>query len=301
MAHSNGSNGDSLQTNGRNGEQANGNSQTDARTIFGGMFSRPPPTPQHPVLRTALNAEEYSMTRQRRGKCVIFNYKCFDRHTGLCERTGTDLDADTLSSCFQDLGFEPVLHTDLSCRDTKKELQKLGEGDYTDDDCFICCFLTHGGDDVLYTKDGKIPSDSIMEPFRGDVCPSLVGKPKLFFVQACRGDRYDPGADAIVDTSDSPTRLCRIPTHADFLTAYSSVPGFYSWRNESHGSWFIQGLCSVLREQAQFSDLLSMLTVVCRLVAIHCESYVPNEPSKHRKKQVPFITSSLTRLVNFRQ
>ena len=27
---------------------------------------------------------------------------------------------------------------------------------------------------------------------------------------------------------------------ADFLIAYSTVPGFYSWRNTTQGSWFIQ-------------------------------------------------------------
>ncbi|XP_075528378.1 caspase-1-like isoform X2 [Dermacentor variabilis] len=276
--------------------KAGANSELDARSIFRGMFGQQSASP-YPVLPTSLEAEEYKMSHRRRGKCVIFNNRTFESHTKLSERRGTDLDADNLRSCFRDLGFETVMYTDLSCNKTRDVLEILGKQDYSDDDCFVCCFLTHGECDVLYGTDGKFPVDTVIEPFRGDACPSLLGKPKLFFIQACRGDRLDAGAQAVLDTSDSPTRIYRIPTHADILAAYSTVPGFYSWRNTMQGSWFIQALCSVLRQRAQYADLLSMLTVVCRQVAIYCESYTPNDLHMHRKKQVPFITSTLTRLV----
>lgn len=46
--------------------------------------------------------------------------------------------------------------------------------------------------------------------------------------KACRGDRKDDGVD-LTDSEDetdaSPARLYRIPTEADFLIAYSVVPG----------------------------------------------------------------------------
>lgn len=43
--------------------------------------------------------------------------------------------------------------------------------------------------------------------------------------QACRGDRLDEGVPVVMDTSDAPTRTLKIPTHADFLAFYSTVPG----------------------------------------------------------------------------
>uniref|UniRef100_A0A131XAK7 Putative caspase n=1 Tax=Hyalomma excavatum TaxID=257692 RepID=A0A131XAK7_9ACAR len=291
-----GMSGDDSQTHDRN---AIGNSEADARNIFGGLFGQQSASP-YPVLPTSLEAEEYSMSRRRRGKCVIFNNRCFESHTGMSERVGTNLDADSLRDCFRYLGFETVTYNDLSCKKTREILELLGNQDYSNDDCFVCCFLTHGECDILYGTDGKFPVDDIMKPFRGDVCPSLLGKPKLFFIQACRGDRLDSGVKAVLDTADSPTRIYRIPTHADILVAFSTVPGFYSWRNTMQGSWFIQALCLVLRERARVADLLSMLTVVCRRVALDCESYTPNNLRMHRKKQVPFITSTLTRLVYFR-
>lgn len=282
-----------------NDKNANTNSETDARSIFGGMFATRRPASQYPVLPTALEAEEYNMGHPNRGKCVIFNNRYFEPHTKLSERRGTDLDAENLYHRFRELGFEPTIHHNMSSREMLAELKSLGSQDYTHDDCFVCCILTHGDRDVLYATDGKFPVDSVMEPFRGDVCPTLLGKPKLFFIQACRGDRLDAGTAAVLDSTDAPSQIYRIPTHADFLAAYSTVPGFYSWRNTTQGSWFVQGLCSVLQERARTTDLLAMLTVVCRRVALYFESCVPGDPNMDRKKQVPSITSTLTRLVYF--
>ncbi|XP_070384461.1 caspase-1-like isoform X2 [Dermacentor albipictus] len=287
--------GDSFQVNDKN---ANSNSETDARSLFGGMFTGRTAS-KYPVLPTSLEAEEYNMAHPNRGKCVIFNNRYFEPHTKLSERRGTDLDAENLYYRFRELGFEAVINPNMTRKEMLDELDRLGKQDYTDDDCFVCCILTHGDRDVLYATDGKFPVDNVMDPFRGDVCPSLLGKPKLFFIQACRGDRLDAGTPAVLDTSDSPGQIYRIPTHADFLAAYSTVPGFYSWRNTSQGSWFVQGLCSVLQERARSADLLSMLTVVCRRVALYYESCVPGDPGMDRKKQVPSITSTLTRLVYF--
>lgn len=296
--------GDNFQLNDNN---ANSSNETDAKSLFGGLSAgccvprifAGRPASKYPVLPTSLEDEEYKMTHPNRGKCVIFNNRHFAPHTKLSERRGTDLDADNLYYRFRELGFEPIIHHNMPRKAMLDELERLGQQDYSDDDCFVCCILTHGDRDVLYATDGKFPVDSVMDPFRGNVCPTLLGKPKLFFIQACRGDRLDEGTPAVLETSDSPGQIYRIPTHADFLAAYSTVPGFYSWRNTSQGSWFIQALCSVLQERARSVDLLSMLTVVCRRVALYYESCVPGDPNMDRKKQVPSITSTLTRLVYF--
>ena len=36
----------------------------------------------------------------------------------------------------------------------------------------------------------------------------------------------------------------KIPMEADFLIAYSTIAGYFSWRNSVKGSWFIQSLCN---------------------------------------------------------
>ena len=89
--------------------------------------------------------------------------------------------------------------------------------------------------------------------------------------------------------------FCRIPNHADFLIVYSTIPGFYSWRNTTAGSWFVQALVHVLQREAHSTDLLSILTRVSRKVAFDFQSNVPGDHIMHEKKQIPCVTSMLTR------
>ncbi|KAG1669181.1 Caspase [Nymphon striatum] len=102
-----------------------------------------------------------------------------------------------------------------------------GKENYEDADCFVCCILSHGDMGVLYGRDGKFPTDMMFSPFHGDACPSLAGKPKLFIIQACQGDKLDRGVTLMgsKDEADAGNQTYKIPIHADFLIAYSTVPG----------------------------------------------------------------------------
>ena len=79
------------------------------------------------------------------------------------------------------------------------------------------------------------------------------------------------------------------------------VTGFYSWRNTTNGSWFIQALCYVLSERGREEDLLSIMTAVSRIVAIGFESNTPQDSNMHQRKQIPCVTSLLTRKVYFKR
>ena len=51
-------------------------------------------------------------------------------------------------------------------------------------DGFGCAILTHGEeDDTLYASDGSFKLSEITEFFTTENCPTLAGKPKLFFIQ----------------------------------------------------------------------------------------------------------------------
>ena len=83
-----------------------------------------------------------------------------------------------------------------------------------------------------------------------------------------------------------------VPAEADFLLAYSTVPGFVSWRNSEKGSWFVQALCEIFMTYAGQEDLLGMLVRVNRKVAQEFQSY-------EHKKQVPSPVVRLTKKVYF--
>lgn len=156
---------------------------------------------------------------------------------------------------------------------------------------------------IIYARDTSYKLDNIWKKFTSDKCPTLAGKPKLFFIQACQGDQLDAGSTLVSKTQIDGRSIndvsYRIPTHADFLIAYSTISGFYSWRNTTKGSWFMQSLCQELNENGTKYDILTLLTYVLQRVAIDFESNTPDYAHMHQQKQIPCVTTQLTRLLYF--
>jgi len=101
--------------------------------------------------------------------------------------------------------------------------------------------MSHGEEGSIYGVDKSIDLDQIINPFK--LNKTLAGKPKLFFIQACRGNKFMEG----VDSNPFETQYVnKLPMEADFLFAYSTVSGYFSWRNSTNGSWFIQSLCNYI-------------------------------------------------------
>ena len=95
---------------------------------------------------------------------------------------------------------------------------------------------------------------------------------KLFFVDACRGDKIDPGIGYnIRDFIDggSPGRIVarganeiRLPSRGNYLLAFSTLPGMKSFEDNECGSFWMQLLCRALLENDGKSSILDLLTVV---------------------------------------
>lgn len=276
---------------------------------------------------TLTNQEVYPMTSSRRGLCLIVLNQFFDDKTK--DREGADRDALALAKCFTDLSFDVQLiqdYTAIGIRDKIKS--ELAKYPHHEADAVCVCISTHGEQGCyLLGKDVTYHLDRILELFSDECCPELVGKPKLFFIQACRGDDRDPGTrvqgftaaesqseqflkasggggdtgsetDIWFMTSTVP-RSYNVTNMPDFLIAYSTVPGYVSYRDLVSGSWFIEALASCLLQRKTDEDLLRILTNVSLKLAHDYKSIDPNNKTDHKKKQAPCIHSTLTRLVFF--
>ncbi|NWH24165.1 CASP3 protein, partial [Grus americana] len=233
----------------------------------------------------------YRMDYPEMGECVIINNKNFHRKTGMLPRSGTDADAASVREVFMMLGYKIKINNDLSCGDIFKLLKNVSEEDHSKRSSFVCVLLSHGDEGFIYGTDGPLELKALTSLFRGDRCRSLAGKPKLFFIQACRGTELDSGIEA--DSGSEETICQKIPVEADFLYAYSTAPGYYSWRNSAEGSWFIQSLCKMLKEHGRKLELMQILTRVNRKVAEY-ESCSTRQDF-NAKKQIPCIVSMLTK------
>lgn len=95
-----------------------------------------------------------------------------------------------------------------------------------------------------------------------------------------------------------PIEVKPILPQKDFLIAYASLPGYYSFRNTLNGAWFIQTMCKELDEREDDSDFLRILTLVNQTVAYDFESH-SYEAELDLKKQIPCVVSMLTKLILF--
>jgi len=56
------------------------------------------------------------------------------------------------------------------------------------DECFIMFVMSHGKDNYVFGSDGQpVRINEIITPFTNVNCTFLKNKPKLVFIQACRG------------------------------------------------------------------------------------------------------------------
>lgn len=162
---------------------------------------------------------------------------------------------ESLEVVFQWLGFEVLTERNCDRHQILQVLRDLAARDHTSADCVVCCVLSHGKIKGIVGVDGQIVTyRELIETLSPSQCPTLFKKPKLFFIQACRGTDDQPAAfpqifpdDEVMPVSDSAVPRDSIPKMADYLLAMSTVPHYVSYREKDRGTWFIQSLCHNLK------------------------------------------------------
>ena len=127
------------------------------------------------------------MSTSPRGIAVIINNKKFE---GMSERKGTNIDRDDLNKLFRNLKFDVKVYDDQTKDQIFEIVRRKGKSDHSRYDAFIFAILTHGDEGVVYGVDeGTLSITKITSQFRNT--QTLAGKPKIFFFQACQGEKKD--------------------------------------------------------------------------------------------------------------
>lgn len=246
----------------------------------------------------ALPEEEYyTMTQRPVGYCLIINNCNFRSTSMLTNRTGTDKDRDDLTRVFRKMHFLVDVRNDLQAADMLNVMKEFAQKDHSRMDAFVCCILSHGAHSSVLGTDGKeiLIWDLTLPPAESR---TLVNKPKLFFIQGCRGSRLHEGlrietgqenitADGGYEKDAQMVVQHSIPLEADFLIGMSTVEHYVSFRNTTNGSFYIQELCRQLENLCPRKvDILSILISVNREVS---------KKSMRGYKQIPEPRYTLTK------
>ncbi len=225
----------------------------------------------------------YSMQTANHGLAIIVNNEQFDEQR---HREGSRIDEYNLIQTFRYLGYTVEAYRDC----TSKEMSGIFEGvklrNHGNSDSFVCCILSHGAEGKVYGSDSKtVDLDELTKKLNAQSCKGLAGKPKLFFIQACRGVVREPGVRVACDGG-----ILELPNEADFLFSYATPSGQACFRDLDNGSWYVSELCQVLCRCATRLHLNDILTEVHWRVG----QYQVQED-----RQAPEITQRLQRNVYF--
>ncbi|MGH0115118.1 UNVERIFIED_CONTAM: hypothetical protein FKN15_070638 [Acipenser sinensis] len=249
------------------------------------------------LLRQNIARESYRMLSSPRGLALVVSNVQFDPTThDLDFRSGGEVDEITLTNLFSALDF----------REMKAELEQFSRlEEHRLADACVVAVLSHGVEGAVYGVDGKLVQlDEIFQYFDNSSCPNLQNKPKVFFIQACRGDETDSGVDQRdgPDQSESPgceqrdarkekDLKVRLPTQSDMICGYASLKGTAALRNTKRGSWFIQAVSEVFYHNAKDKHVADMLVKVNSLIKQR-EGFAPGTEF-HRCKEMSEYRSSL--------
>ncbi|XP_067857697.1 caspase-7-like [Heptranchias perlo] len=227
-------------------------------------------------------------------RVLIFTVQQFYPFSDLTNRPRAAKDTRRLHRVLSGLGFAVTFMDDYTAEEILQEYAR--ESRRTHGSCFISIISSHGEEGVIYGADSRpVKLRDIYSMFTSQTCPTLAGKPKIFFIQACRGLEMDEGVylETVgvteTDSDDSPldsfSHYEAVPE--DTAVHFSTSPDHAAFLSPG-GSVFLQSLCEVLSGEQRHWELLRIMTRVNCLVAWRFES---RGEKTGGKKQTPcFIT-----------
>ena len=228
-----------------------------------------------------------------RGECLIINQIFKDNPQFY--RQGTEQDEESLIRIWNMIGCRDNISIvrDLTKKQIITALNKFRQRlERTRPDFMVIIILSHGFRDrrtgcdcIMDINQEGLSVTSIKNKFiDGHLCPSMIGKPKLFFIQACRGkfrqDALSNNASQlfipVVDFSETDGEEdeekmlekdgIKYAHKSWFFVFHSTIKGYASFRDPSYGTLFIQALCKVLNESWYVNDINTIAMEVNRRI-----------------------------------
>lgn len=183
-------------------------------------------------------------------------------NTKLC-RKGSDQETNALLDLFTKLGLQIKLYQDMTSFDMLELLLNISrDPELFNHSIIMLAISSHGSEqgffginieERLEKLSNNLPTDAlndtvfpmdIQEMFNSENCKALIGKPKVFIFNGCRGkeretyfytDDFNPNDSRA--QRDTPSQSSTV--WSDFLIIWSTLDGYVSLRNIETGSIFL--------------------------------------------------------------
>ncbi|XP_060528467.1 caspase-7-like isoform X2 [Cylas formicarius] len=211
----------------------------------------------------------YPNSCPKRGRALIINNIKFGGKTNE-QRKGAEKDHEDLQKLFRALNFDVVAHKNLKSHEMMKAIKNFRALSFKKYDMSVVVMMSHGTNkdskgnsisggytEIFGVDDVGLPIDSVLDEFSIQNSKQLLGKPKIFIIQCCRGSLDESS----ITVDAAPIRKV-VKAHADMLIAFSTLPGFVSNRDPVKGTWYIQSICDIFYRYHKTFHVEEMLKLV---------------------------------------
>ena len=208
---------------------------------------------------------------------------------GLDKLTGTLEDGKRMKDTFETIGFAAVHQQNVTLsllqKLTYEATQVVRYPESYKSICFV--FSGHGGCDTnedggivlryLYDQTGvKMEIANIWKPFMPKAAARIGNIPKVFFIDACRGDRemhleavmvpksggVQSSVDAVHQKGGTVKVHLEMPPEGNYLIAYATTENYQSYEVENEGGIWLRALSEMIREKAATESVMNILAEV---------------------------------------
>lgn len=195
------------------------------------------------------------MRSSPRGEVHVFNYM-FSGHDVTWKRTGAEVDSRNIRKTFFKMGYDVRIHENLNLIDTMNMVETIRNSEHLQRvDSLIFFFLSHGKDAYnFHTNDMKeINLFLLRSHFTNSKCSYMEGKPKIFFMNYCRGNNLEKMERDLMSSIETPD---------DMVTIHAAAEGTAAWRSAEKGTFFVAILCKMINRYGRSSDLRQIYHLV---------------------------------------
>lgn len=225
-------------------------------------------TPASPGPAT-VSLEKYDL---RKPAYVLIFHNIFKNNKQL-HRKGSELDLKLIKEFVKGYNMKIAdICEDFSVTKVKKKMNEVSLKNFGSYSSLMIVIMSHGGlNDHIQTSNGFYHLDTtIVEPTLMN--ETLKGKPKLFFVQACKGD-------AVMEADATRTATNKF----DILKCFSTYEGTLSFRYTTEGTTFIQTLFKLI-EQNSDKEIIDIMRLMRNIFCVNKIAQAPTETSTLTKK-----------------
>ncbi|XP_012590502.1 PREDICTED: caspase-14-like [Condylura cristata] len=233
-------------------------------------------------------------------KCLKRSYDCMDGDLDcydlsgerkaflMCvtkNRPGAEQDIVLMEEWLGQCQFEQTSCIDPDKRELLGQITSFRDGLNEKKGEIGCCLVTlmsHGENGFIKMNNGeRISLEDIFEMFNNKNCPALQEKPKIFIIQACRGEKRDTG----VETDDEPldfddiSEKKRLPTFSDYFIIYPTHPDHVALRHSRTGSVMIKAMADIFKKYGNKWHIVDFFTRVNNRV-VHSDYHMREKTIK---------------------